>query len=118
MKGLPLKQPSSLEKMIQQLGGGPLGLAAGVGVDIQGSLDVRMPQQLLHLLGSGSGGQQVGGEGMAEHVKMKVLQPGDLLSDSPAHKLDGVRGLVRAVGAQTHQGQQLKILRGREISGK
>ena len=64
MKGLPLKQPSSSEKMIQQLGGGPLGLAAGVGVDIQGSLDVRMPQQLLHLLGSGSGGQQVGGEGM------------------------------------------------------
>ena len=48
--------------LIQQSGGGTLGLPRGVGVNVHRGTDVSVAQQLLHVLGSRPVGQEVAGE--------------------------------------------------------
>ena len=59
--------------LIQQSGGGTLGLPRGVGVNVHRGTDIGMAQQLLHVLGSGPVGQEVAGERVPEHMEMEVL---------------------------------------------
>lgn len=69
--------------LVQKPCAGTLGLPRGMGVNVHRCADIRMAQQFLHILGSGTIGKKIAGECMPQHMKMEVLQASDLLL-SPA----------------------------------
>ena len=55
--------------LIQQSGGGTLGLPRGVGVNVHRGTDIGVAQQLLHVLGCRSVGEKVTCERVPEHIE-------------------------------------------------
>lgn len=62
-------------------------LPSGVGVDVHSRVDIRVSQQLLHILGGRAVGEKIAGERVPQHVEVKVLQARDLLLCPPAQGL-------------------------------
>ena len=82
-----------------------------MGVDVHGRVDIRVSQQLLHILGGRAVGEEIAGEGVAQHVEVEVLQAGDLLLGPPAHEADGAGGFDGPVRPEAHKGQVFILLR-------
>ena len=59
--------------LIQQSGGGTLGLPRGVGINVHRGTAISMAQQLLHALGCRPVRQKIVRESMTEHMEMEIL---------------------------------------------
>ena len=79
-------------------------LPGGVGVDVHGRVDIRVSQQLLHILGGRAVGEKIAGKGVSQHVEVEVLQAGDLLLCPPAHEADGAGGFNGPVRTEAYKG--------------
>lgn len=91
--------------LIQQPRGGTLGLPCGVGVNVHRGTDVGMAQQLLHVLGCRTVGEQIAGERVSKHMEVKVLQPRNFLLRLTAHDTHRPRRFNGSVRPETDKGQ-------------
>ena len=92
-RSLPVQQPHNSLLL----------LPIPMGIHIHGGPDIRMPQQLLHLLRCGTLLQQHGRIGMAQHVEMKILHALQLMFQPAAGTAHRPAAFICTVGPQADQ---------------
>lgn len=100
-----------IDYLIQQSGGVAFRFPRRVCVNVHRGTDIRVPQQFLHVLGSGPIGQEVAREGVPEHMEMEVRQTRYLLLCLAAHDAYRTRCFNGPVRPETDKGNLLVPLR-------